>query len=101
MAGKSLFRNNSAVGATYGSPVLSARGKNDKAVSRHHKQVVEMLNVFGAKTSKCFKSDFPGPQGSIRSFGVKLFMHLIITLPAAADSDVKQTKKQVDTNELS
>jgi hypothetical protein len=30
---------------------------------RHNKQVVEMLNVFGAKTTKCFKSDFPVPSG--------------------------------------
>jgi hypothetical protein len=28
--------------------------------SGHNKQVVEMLNVFGAKTTKCFKGDFPG-----------------------------------------
>ena len=34
-------------------------GKMIRKVSRHNKQVVEMLNVFGAKTTKCFKGDFP------------------------------------------
>ena len=34
-------------------------GKMIRKVSRHNKLVVEMLNVFGAKTTKCFKGDFP------------------------------------------
>jgi hypothetical protein len=37
---------------------LSTEGKNAKEVSRLDKQVVKMLNVFGAKTTNVFKSGF-------------------------------------------
>lgn len=33
-------------------------GKMIRKVSRHNKQVVEMLNVSGTKTTECFKNDF-------------------------------------------
>jgi len=55
--GNCFLENNSSVGATYGSPRASARGKMIRKVPRHNKQVVEMLNVFGAKITKYFKGD--------------------------------------------
>jgi hypothetical protein len=41
----------------------SARGKMIRKVSRHHKQVVEMLNVFGAKTTNVLKTISLGSLG--------------------------------------